>query len=374
MNLAEKYSHFYAPAFTIELEGQDLVAQGIAVTGVTVDQITDGAAKFSFTVAGLVKAYGSMEPEKLFSFGQKVEIYLGYGSLKRLVIQGLITSVSYSFSTESPVEVRVEGYDLLFPMMRLRQVARKKKKQIWTQAKDSQVAEEIAREYFKKSEIADTKVIHQRITQKDEENDYQFLKRLAERNGFEIFARVEQEDKTSIFRFAPPLLETGNQHHPEPDLTLTFGQELFSFHPSLKMNQVVSQVIVRGWDPKTKKEIEAKAPRRRPPKRSEKITGPEAALKALKEPVTLEVRLPVFSREEAQARAEALLLRASQGLVEGEGECIGLPELIPGKVVAIEGLSERFAGPYYVYQVTHTIGANGYRTTFKVKEASLYVP
>ncbi len=371
MTLAQKYNHFYAPEFQILLQDKDLVAQGFSVTQVSVDQITDGATKFDFTVLG---PFGSspLAPEDTFSFGQRVDILMGYGKEKRLLVQGIITSLSYSFSVNTPLEVRVEGYDLLFYMMRLRRIAEKKKKS-WSKVKDSQVVQEIAQQYFEKWDIFDTKVVQPSIIQRQEETDYQFLKRLGERNACEVFVKVDQVQKNSIFCFAPPPFLVAGQTPEKADLSLTFGLELFSFNPVLKINQVVSKVVVYGWDSKTKKKIKGQAPVRQDSRKGSQKAS-QVTTEALKEAITMEVHLPVFSEEEARKRAESLLSKASQGLVEGEGETVGIPELIPGKVLSIKGLGKALEGPFYVYQATHTMGPNGYRTTFKVKEASAYVP
>jgi hypothetical protein len=48
-----------------------------------------------------------------------------------------------------------------------------------------------------------------------------------------------------------------------------------------------------------------------------------------------------------------------------EVETLGVPELLPGEIVTIEGLGARYDGNYAVHEVTHTLGGGGYSTRFK---------
>ena len=69
------------------------------------------------------------------------------------------------------------------------------------------------------------------------------------------------------------------------------------------------------------------------------------------------------------ARAE--LNRASDTLVEGSGECVGIPQIRTGVTIRLEKMGERFSGKYYVKGVTHTLNDSGYRTRFSVRRNSV---
>jgi phage protein D len=54
-------------------------------------------------------------------------------------------------------------------------------------------------------------------------------------------------------------------------------------------------------------------------------------------------------------------------MVEASGSTVGLPELRAGRKVEIAGFGPRFTGEYFITETTHTIGSNGYTTTFKAR-------
>jgi phage protein D len=76
---------------------------------------------------------------------------------------------------------------------------------------------------------------------------------------------------------------------------------------------------------------------------------------------------PVHTSEEADSVARSLLADLMKGLVEADGQTIGLPNLRAGRTVEIANLGERFSGVYYVRESTHTIGNQGYVTSFRAR-------
>ena len=51
----------------------------------------------------------------------------------------------------------------------------------------------------------------------------------------------------------------------------------------------------------------------------------------------------------------------------GEGACAGLPGLRARMMITLNDVGGRLSGKWYVSQVTHTIGADGYTTRFQCK-------
>ncbi|HEX7527204.1 MAG TPA: hypothetical protein VF327_12900, partial [Gaiellaceae bacterium] len=52
----------------------------------------------------------------------------------------------------------------------------------------------------------------------------------------------------------------------------------------------------------------------------------------------------------------------------GAGSCVGDPRIVAGSVIQLEGLGVEFGGLYRVTSATHTLDANGYRTSFEVRK------
>jgi uncharacterized protein involved in type VI secretion and phage assembly len=71
---------------------------------------------------------------------------------------------------------------------------------------------------------------------------------------------------------------------------------------------------------------------------------------------------------EGAALAKSILQQLLEGLYEGTGSCIGLPQLRAGDMIEIQGVGKRFSGKYRLRRVTHTIDDGGYRTTFEVAQ------
>ena len=71
---------------------------------------------------------------------------------------------------------------------------------------------------------------------------------------------------------------------------------------------------------------------------------------------------------EGAALAKSILQQLLEGLYEGSGSCIGMPQLRAGDMIEIRGLGKRFSGKYRLRRVTHTIDDSGYRTTFEVAQ------
>ena len=66
--------------------------------------------------------------------------------------------------------------------------------------------------------------------------------------------------------------------------------------------------------------------------------------------------------------AKSLLADLLEGMYEGSGSCIGLPDLAAGGYVDIRGVGKRFSGTYRARKVTHRIDINGFRTDFEISQ------
>jgi phage protein D len=155
-------------------------------------------------------------------------------------------------------------------------------------------------------------------------------------------------------------------------VTLEWGKGLLSFSPEINISQQITSVEVRGWDVNAKKEIVGIAGKGKEPRRdADRRSGGEVMQSVCREQTELKVRVPVFSQQEADRWAEAILKKRSELFVQGSGESIGLPEIRADENIELIGLGRPFSKTYYVEQSTHTIGTSGYRTTFKVKDTTI---
>ena len=192
----------------------------------------------------------------------------------------------------------------------------------WERRKDSDVAREIAGLYNLNPSVEDTVVVHPKI-EKSQESHTQFLTRLADRNGFEFFV----VNKELVFR-SPANDKTGA-------IELEWGRGLMSFSPEINLSEQVTEVEVYGWNVQTKKPIVGRARKGDEPGRDKtrasgkpRSSGAEVLQKVVKKgDGVLRVREPVFSQQQADQTARAILKRRAEGFVGGHGESIGIPEI-----------------------------------------------
>lgn len=335
------YHYFYAPAFSIEIDGQDLLRAGAQITELSVDNDLAGADQFSFTINNPYNPHsGSFEwlDNQMIINDKNVVIKMGYADRLEQMIYGIITSVKASFAANGGSQLQVSGYDLSFSMMK------GKKSRSWNNKKDSDVVQDVVNVYgFSPVNTTDTKIVFPQIKQ-DKESDFDFIKKLADRNGFE-FSVFDNS-----FSFAPPPVK------PDKVAVLHYGKTLSSFSPEITTTDQVSEVKVTGWDAKTKKEIIGSA----------KSNTPESGNAVIEE-----VRKPVYTKAEADTLAASILAEIMRGRVKGSGECLGLPLLKPGLGIELAGLGKMFSKVYYLEKTTHSMGTSGYKTTFNAREAGV---
>lgn len=363
--LAKDYGDFYAPAYAVRLGQADVMRDLLlAVSQVEVDMVLGAASRFSLTLTDCyshkLHAFKTGRGANVFdliAFGSEVEVCIGYGDAKSipLAMSGVITEIATSFPEGGSPELTIAGYDHGFPLT-LGKYSRPFKK-----ASDSDAAHQIASRNNLGAVIEPTTEKHAQIEQ-NQESDWEFLKKLAERNFYELYV-----DERRRLHFAPP------NKSARPVVRLVYGEGLLSFKPEANLARQVSHVEVHGWDPMAKKEIVGKA------KAGEEsgLTGTSAGqylnsfVRDPEKRPTLSLRQPVFTQAEADQRAKALLNDRAEQFLTGEGEAIGLPELRPDRTVQLDGLGDPFSKTYYLQQVTHKIDTNGFRTRFKVKVPGL---
>jgi phage protein D len=360
--LAKDYGDFYAPAYAVRLDQADLMRDLLlAVSQVEVDMVLGTASRFSLTLTDCYshklhefKTGRGANVFDIIAFGTEVEVCIGYGDAKSMPVamSGVITEIGTSFPDGGSPELTIAGYDHGFPL------TLGKYSRAFTNASDSDAAHQIASRNNLGAVIESTKHKHAQIEQ-NQESDWEFLKKLAERNFYELYV-----DEKRRLHFAPPNDSGGAV------VTLVYGQGLLNFKPEANLARQVSKIEVHGWDPLTKKEIVGKAEAGQESGRTGTSAGQhlDSFVRDPEKRPTLSLRQPVFTQAEADQRAKALLNDRAKQFLTGEGEAIGLPEIRPDRNVQIDGLGNPFSKTYYVHQATHKIDTNGYRTRFKVQE------
>ena len=364
-DFSKTYGNFYAPAYAVRLGRTDLMRElMVSVSQVEVDMVLGAASRFSFTLTDCYShKYHAFKTDRgndllpLLSFGAEVEICMGYGDSKStpVVLSGIITEITTNFPEGGSPELAVAGFDHGFPL------TVGKNSRTWTKASDSDAAHEIASYNNLDANIETTKEKHAQIEQ-NQESDWEFLKKLADRNHFELYV-----DERRTLHFAKP------NDKADAVVRLLYGEGLLTFKPEANLAEQVSRVEIYGWDRQQKKTIVGVATAGEESGLNGKSPGQylNGFVRDPKKQPTLRLRQPVFTQAEADQRAKAALNERAKKFLTGEGETIGLPDIRPDRSVELANLGSPFSKIYYIQQSTHKIDANGYRTRFKVKETGL---
>lgn len=357
-DLEEKYGNFHVPAFKILVDGKDLLSHYfMEIASVQVDNTLEGADRFSFVVNSTFNFQNRefAHLDDVFKFGNSVEIHFGYKDKSGMALlhRGYITAIQTSFPSGGLPQINVSGYDLSYTM------TKGKHSDNWKDSTDTEVVKLFAKKYGLEPVTDDSRVKLAKIEQ-SQESDFEFIEKLAKRNGFEFYTF----DKQLFFR-APA-------NNKPAVVSLEWGKGLVSFSPEINISEQVSKVEVRGWDVANKKEIVGTAGAGDEPGRdSNRRSGAEEIKKLCKDAGELKVRIPVYTQDEAKKHADAILKKRAEQFVQGSGESIGVPEILADTNIELLGLGKKFSRTYYVEQSTHTVSTSGYRTTFKVKDTTI---
>ena len=350
--MEKKYHNFYAPAFEVLIEDTNILREGMELTDILVENTVQGADSFSFKVNNAFdivrKDFNWLD--QYLSVGKKVEIKMGYYDRLQSVIFGLVTAVDVTFPASGFPQVEVRGLDISHRMMKGSGCFS------WDEVKDSEVARKIAARYkLNGVEIEETKIKNPKVVQ-DGESDFSFLTRLAARNDFEFFIL----GKTLYFR--------DPAKRKQELLTLEWGKNLLSFAPRINISGQVSGIEVRSWDALAKKVIVGKAGVGDETGSDDgQKSGGELVGEAFGNEIVERISCTVRSQEEADLKAKTEYNRRAKKLLTGGGESIGLPDLMPGGYLKLEGLGKTFSRTYYILGTQHTISSLGYRTMFNVE-------
>ena len=338
--LVSRYGQFRVPAWKLLIEGKQLPG-GVGVERISATLSLDGASAVSFTVAGAYdrKSSGFQKDVKsMLKLGAKVNLSLGYGSALTEIFQGYISAVGVEFS-DTPV-LSITAMDVRRLMME-----GTSREEVHVVSTYSAAFQEVMKRY---SALCPNLEVD--ATDKDEitqivqrTSDYDFVsENLARKANREFFVLGDR----AYFR------ERGKVK--QPICTLSWGEGLLSFSRSSLYQNL--KITVIGFDPDNKQPVKAQV--------TEKSDEAQKAVGAQHETVIPDPD----AREEAKARkrAEKEAQERKRRAQTGSASCVGLPELVPGRFVAMKGLDSDLDLDYYIREVRHELGSDGFSTTLEI--------
>ncbi len=366
----------YAPFYVIKIDGKKAFEHGrnSAVLSVEVNDLCQGSDEFQFKIRDRNKTEGHfpqaslrwLEDETLQP-GSRVEIEMGYADAddggRDAAILGEITRSEANFPDSGGVEITVSGHSLFH------RLHKKTRTQKFINMNYKQIVAAIAKDHGLSTDVTIDTVSFDYVQQGESssgESDADFLSRLAEEYGCEVFVTQKQ----LLFR---PI---GNDR--SPVTKLHWGRDLVSFKPTINVNGLRTRVAVRGQptdnggDPADEIEFTAT----KPPTKAHEM-GKELGTEYLKRMLEGEdaddqvESFEVRSREEAEKIAKLRFNRNALEFLTGQVTSVGDIRIRGGEVVELDGLGRLFNGKYYVTRATHRIDSSGYQTRFEVKRSGL---
>ena len=228
-------------------------------------------------------------------------------------------------------------------------------------AKRSDVARQIGQENGygpQLQDIEDTGEVLPIITQA-RTTDAQFLRRLADREGFEFYVDFDGLHFHQRHLGQRPVRVFRWYTAPEVGEVLAINIE----------NDVTAKpgaVSVRGRDPITRRDIDERGSNETTPRESLapviEIVDPETgAVRIERRNASEDVRpSPEASAGAARREADARYRRAQQTTVELTATVLGDPSVLAKTVVEFQGISQRLSGKYWVKEAKHKMDGSGY--------------
>ncbi|MDR3766862.1 MAG: hypothetical protein Q3Y08_07490 [Butyricicoccus sp.] len=321
-----------------------------------VELTSDGSASgCSFTIDCQFKSEASKwihDFDKSVKAGAKLSIKAGYVKTKE-IFYGYIDEYTFRYSGDESPRIDITGIDALGYLMSLREPLYAGQKKAPELIK-SILQKSVSAGFAKKVSVGTLTGFATPIV-KEQVDDWTFLNTMANRYGASLFVINGEIIFDDMLTNTKPLIKLG------------IRGGLRNFTKRVSLAHQVGKVEIWGRDV-NQKPIKGTANK---VTAGSGLSGDSAAelVPALKSAVLREYSEFVRTKEECDKLAQNRLNGIAMGLVSGEGSCIGIPEMIPGRYIEIEGMDKSTSGTYFISKVRHRFDQDGYSTTFEVKGA-----
>lgn len=303
------------------------------------------SAELSYIDGDFAKQEFKLSDGALFVPGSEIEIKLRYedeSSSEKTVFKGIVLKQGLQTNTEGCALV-AEICDKAVKMTFGRNSA------IIENKKDSDVISALLSEKgLASGTIEATDVQHKKIVQYYV-TDWDFMLSRAEING--LFISVEG-GKVSAKK---PSLSA------EPVLDIKFGiDEIYDFEMEADARNQFASVESRGWDVKSQQLTAGKTAKEFGLKQGN--LQAKTFANALDAKNDLLISAISMDEKEAQAWADATMVRSRLSMLKGRVKVIGTAKVKLGDLIKLEGMGKRFSGVTLVTGLRHQVNQNGWTT------------
>ncbi len=339
--LRKKYQNYFAPAAKVWIGSRGSEENLAQIAGVQIENIrislnlTD-AASASVTLTDIYDLQSrcvKSDLTKRLTMGKLIKIELGYGSELEDIFYGFVYEISTQFGDIPSVQITAMDVKRLM-MDNYREFYS------WEEKKYSEIFKEIMQEYSSLvSEIStDTGAEEQKSGLIQRGSDLQMVKRLCmlANKRFIVWggkAKFTEKDEK------------------KPITELSWSKELISFSQSRSYINTKIQVWgnLKGSSEKNVQERTV----------SSLSSGESGGQKITTSIISL---TDIKNIKELETRADEEEEFLKERIQTASGSCVGIPVLIPGRYVTVNGLDDSINGEYYLKSVSHSFGTDGFTT------------
>lgn len=351
-SLSSKYYSFKVPTYKVKIDGNDLLTDGKLILKDLVIDLTceNEASGCTLAVVGVYdevkRCFDQTMMKKFFQIGKKIVVDLGYIKTES-IFTGYISAISVVFGEEA-ASINIECTDVKGLMMNNQSNEQRTEKTLGDVV--SNILSNQAYNSFYTSTVVDKVDTPERKIEVSGESDFDYLVRLANRINYEFFVLQGKV----FFRKPMP--------YKSPVIELEWGYNLLGFERRDSLEGQVLELEVRSADVDKGKMISGLA------KSKETLSQGNSAKKALQKLKKVIIDSSVFSEKEAKSRAEEFLKRLNSRYSTAIIECVGIPEIVPGRFIKISKLGEGLEGNYYILRVKHSVtDGDIYSTTIEAR-------
>jgi phage protein D len=289
---------------------------------------------------------------------RKVEVQAGLDDQLEPLITGHITHVRPAFHAD-PTRCVLDVWGLDRSVL----LDREDRRAAWAGRKDSDIATELFSSYGLSSTVEDTTIVHDEAvsTIVQRETDWQFLSRLARRNGFDCYV------EGNMGHFESP--RAGRA--PQAVLAAHFGDETNVEDLTVEVNALTpAEVELCQLEPGTRDVLTASATTAAGPALGAVDAAPGAGIAAGR--VVLG-QAPATGATEMDALCHAVHGRQAWFVTaRGTVAANRLGAVLRARAtVTIKGVGKTYSGTYLVAHVTHAFSDDGYVQRFEAKRNGL---
>lgn len=272
--------------------------------------------------------------------GKSIEIQLGYRSQNDLVFKGIIIRHSIKIRRNGSVLI----IDCRDEAVKMTSGTRKK---YFVEKKDSDIMDEIIGSYELQKEIEATTPELKEVVQ-FESTDWDFLLCRAEANGQVVMV---EDGKVKVAKPA-----TGE----EAVITVRYGTTLLELDAEIDSRVQSKGIKASSWNATDQEVIEVDAAE---PETTENgnLSATDLADVLGGDPHQIS-HGGKLTQPELQAWADGRLLKERLAKVRGRAKFQGFAGILPGNIIELTGIGERFEGKMYVSGVRHSVSNGSWET------------